>query len=75
MQSNLAVVNMDELRVLVAENSIKNEIWDSAQAAEYLKVTVTTVKAQASAGLVPGIKIGKNWRFSSIALYRHVAGL
>lgn len=71
--TNLTLVSMDDLHVLLSEKAIKNEILDISQAAEYLKVTETTTRKQAELGLVPGRKIGREWRFSSIALYEYVA--
>lgn len=71
--TNLALVNLDDLKILLAENELKNEIWETEKAAEYLKISVSHLKAQARVGVVPGQKIGDGWRFSSIALYKLVA--
>lgn len=71
--TNLALVNLDDLKILLAENELKNEVWETEQAAEFLKISVSHLKAQARAGVVPGQKIGDGWRFSSIALYEYVA--
>lgn len=69
----LALVSLEDLRILIAENSIKNEVWTCAEAAKYLKVHPTTVARQADKGVIPGVKIGTDWKFSSIALYELVA--
>ena len=71
--TNLALVNLDDLKILLAENELKNEIWETEKAAEYLKISVSHLKAQARSGVIPGQKIGDGWRFSSIALYKLVA--
>ncbi|WP_314578577.1 helix-turn-helix domain-containing protein [Enterococcus gilvus] len=71
--TNLALVNLDDLKILLAENELKNEVWETEQAAEFLKISVSHLKAQARAGVVPGQKLGDGWRFSSIALYKLVA--
>lgn len=69
----LALLDLDDLKILMAENAIKNEVWDSAKAADYLDISKPTLFAQAKAGEVPGVKIGNDWKFSSIALYEYVA--
>lgn len=43
------------------------------QAAAFLKVHPDTVRKYAKEGSIPGVKIGTDWRFSSIALYEYVA--
>ena len=71
--TNLALVNLDDLKIVLAENELKNEIWEPDEAARFLKISVSHLKAQARKGEVPGQKIGDVWRFSSIALYEYVA--
>lgn len=73
MPQTLALVNLEDLRVILSEKSIKNEVWDSAKASDYLGSSVSTVNKEAEAGIIPGVKVGKNWKFSSIALYEYVA--
>lgn len=68
--TNLALVNLDDLKILLAENEIKNETWTSKQAADYLKTTVPTLLKEVEKGNVPAVRIGKDWKFSSIAMYR-----
>ncbi|MGG5338507.1 hypothetical protein IGJ48_001201 [Enterococcus pernyi] len=70
---NLALVNLDDLKILLSENSIPNEVWNSKQAADYLTVSVPTLHKEAELGKVPGVRIGKDWQFSSIALYQYVS--
>ncbi len=41
-----------------------SDILTTREAAEYLKLSVETVKAQARAGQMPAMKIGREWRFS-----------
>ena len=40
------------------------DILTAKEAAEYLKLSVETVKAKAREGLMPAAKIGREWRFS-----------
>lgn len=70
--TNLTLVNLDDLKVLLAENEIKNEVWESKKAADYLDISVPTLHKLAEDGEVPGKKLGKNWKFSSIALYQYI---
>ena len=72
---NLAIISVDDLKVFVSEQAIKNEVWDTKKAAKYLDVSVETVKKQARNKEIPAVKIGSDWKFSSIALYRFVACL
>ncbi|WHA08823.1 helix-turn-helix domain-containing protein [Enterococcus montenegrensis] len=69
----LALLDLNDLKILMAENTIKNEVWDSAKAADYLDISKPTLFAQAKIGKIPGIQIGNDWKFSSIALYEYVA--
>lgn len=66
---SLALVNLDDLRVLLAENEIKNEVWNSKKAADYLTTSVQTLLKEVEKGNVPAVRIGKDWKFSSIAMY------
>ncbi len=65
--------SLEDLQILLAENEIKNEVWEMPQAAAFLKVHPDTVRKYAKEGSIPGVKIGTDWRFSSIALYEYVA--
>ena len=40
------------------------EILTAKQAAEFLQISVDTLKAQAAAGMIPAAKVGREWRFS-----------
>ena len=40
------------------------EILTTEQAAEYLQLSVETVKRKARASMIPAAKIGREWRFS-----------
>lgn len=71
--TNLALVNIEDLKVIMAESEIKNEVWNCEEAAKYLKVSKPTLTREATKGTVPGVKVGSDWRFSSIALYEHVS--
>lgn len=71
--TNLTLVSMDDLRIMLSEKTIKNEVWDASQAAEFLKTTEQTVRKEAESGILPGAKVGRAWRFSSIALYEYLS--
>lgn len=73
MPHTLALINLDDLRVILSEEIIKNEVWGSQEAADYLGSSASTINKEAEAGVIPGVKVGKNWKFSSIALYEYVA--
>ncbi|MDT2751502.1 helix-turn-helix domain-containing protein [Enterococcus thailandicus] len=68
----LILVNLTDLKVLLSESTIKNEVWNTKQAAAYLKTTTRTVSKDAESGKIPAAKVGREWRFSSIALYQYL---
>jgi len=70
----LTLVKIDDLKALLAELKIKNEVWDTKQAAEYLKTTTRMLTKDAESGKIPAAKVGREWRFSSIALYQYLKG-
>lgn len=70
----LALVNLSDLKASLAESEIANEVWDTKQAAEYLKTTTRTLTEDAESGKIPAAKVGREWRFSSIALYQYLKG-
>ena len=74
MVQNLALVSLDDLQLFVAKQAIKNEVWGTDEAAKYLKCSPTQVKKQANEGTIPAVKLGAEWRFSSIALFEFVYG-
>lgn len=69
----LALVSLDDLKVLLSEKAIPNETWNSKQAADYLEITLPTLFKETKAGKIPGVKIASEWKFNSIALYCLVA--
>ncbi|MGM0239901.1 helix-turn-helix domain-containing protein [Enterococcus sp. AZ103] len=69
----LALVSLDDLKVLISEKAIPNEVWDSQQAAQYLKITLPTLFKETKSGNIPGVQVGNKWKYSSIALYCLVA--
>ncbi|MGG5313862.1 hypothetical protein IGL24_002565 [Enterococcus sp. DIV2371] len=71
---HLTLVNIADLKASLAEAEIKNEIWDTKEAAAYLKTTTRTLTKDAELGKVPAAKVGREWRFSSIALFRYLNG-
>lgn len=73
MPQTLTLIDMDDLRVILSEEIIKNEVWETEQAAEYLKTSAPTLLKEAKAGRVPGVQVGLKWKFSSIALYHYVS--
>lgn len=70
---NLSLVNLDDLKILMSEQAIPNEVWGTKKAADYLGVSLSTCKKEAAEGNIPAVKIGADWKFSSIALFEHVA--
>lgn len=57
---NLALVNLDDLKFLLSEQSIPNKVWSSKQAADFLTVSVPTLLKEAEAGYVSGVRIGND---------------
>lgn len=72
--TNLALLSLGDLKIMLAENEIKNEVWDAKRAAVYLNISQQTLKKEAAKGNIPGTKVGDAWRFSSLALYEFVKG-
>ena len=56
--------------------SIKDvdEVITPSQVAALLKIHVKTVYRLAEVGVIPGNKIGRNWRFSKKSILRLVSG-
>lgn len=71
--TNLALVNLDDLYLLLAEKSIPNEVWGTKEASDFLKISAVTCKKEAAKGNIPAVKVGSDWKFSSIALFEFVA--
>ena len=51
-----------------------DEVITPSQVAALLKIHVKTVYRLAEAGVIPGNKIGRNWRFSKKSILRLVSG-
>lgn len=73
MSQTLVLVDLNDLERLLVKTKIRNEVWDSAKAADYLEISKSTLLEQARAGKVPGEQVGDKWKFSSIALFCLVA--
>lgn len=44
------------------------------EAAQLLRLTADTVRRQASAGLLPGVRLGRHWRFEHERLHAYLRG-
>jgi len=53
---------------LIIVNERNDEIMTVEEVAEYLKIKRRTVCDLAQKGLVPGVKIGRQWRFKKEAI-------
>ena len=51
---------------------VDDEVLTADEAAELLKVSVQTVLKESREGRLPGIKVGREWRYSRFALMRHL---
>ncbi len=51
-----------------------DEVITPSQVAALLKIHVKTVYRLVEAGVIPGNKIGRNWRFSKKSILRLVSG-
>lgn len=51
---------------------VDDEVLTADEAALLLKVSVQTVLKESREGRLPGIKIGREWRYSRTALMRHL---
>ena len=51
---------------------VDDEVLTADEAAVLLKVSVQTVLKESRDGRLPGIKVGREWRYSRIALMRHL---
>ena len=50
------------------------DVLDLNEAADLLRVSERTVRTKAKAGLLPGTKVGRDWRFSRAALLKYLEG-
>lgn len=67
--TNLALVNLDDLRFILSENAIPNETWNSKKTADFFTTTIPTLLKEVEKGTVPAVRMGKDWKFSSIAMH------
>lgn len=56
------------------ESSVSDELLTVAEVAGYLRISETTVYRLLQQGLLPGAKVGSNWRVSQHALDTFLAG-
>lgn len=49
-----------------------DEVLTADEAAALLKVSLQTVLKESRDGRLPGIKVGREWRYSRVALMRHL---
>ncbi|WP_314063537.1 helix-turn-helix domain-containing protein [uncultured Vagococcus sp.] len=73
MGQNLALIDMEDLRAILSEKVIKNEVWGTKEASNYLNVSISHLTKQSLAGNIPCVKIGSEWKYSSIALFEFVS--
>jgi excisionase family DNA binding protein len=57
---------------VAVEDAFGDEVLTAEEAAQLLRVTVQTVLKESRAGRLPGIKVGREWRYSRNALIRHL---
>ena len=53
--------------------SSDDDVLNSAEAAAYLRVAVSTITEEAKRGRLPGRRVGKGWRFSRRVLEQWLA--
>jgi len=51
---------------------VDDEVLTADEAAALLKVSAQTVLKESREGRLPGIKVGREWRYSRLALLRHL---
>ncbi len=52
---------------------MEDEILTAEEAAELLRVGLATLLKESRLGRLPGVKVGREWRYSKQALMQHVA--
>jgi len=52
--------------------SERDEVLTADEAAELLRVHVQTVLKESREGRLPGVKVGREWRYSREALLQHL---
>jgi excisionase family DNA binding protein len=54
------------------DDEYDDQVLTAEEAAELLRVSVQTVLKESRLGVIPGVKIGREWRYSRRALIRHL---
>lgn len=49
-----------------------DDVLTAEEAAGLLRVSVATVLKETRAGRLPGVKVGREWRYSRVALLHHL---
>jgi excisionase family DNA binding protein len=52
----------------------EGDVFSTEELAAYLKLPESTVRQQVREGKIPGVKVGKAWRFHKAAIDRWLAG-
>lgn len=60
---NMSIVSQDIPKK--EDNSFTNPLWTVADVASYLRLKTDTVRGMVRRGELPGIKVGRVWRFKS----------
>lgn len=45
-----------------------DQLWTVKEVAQYLRLTPETIRAMARRGQLPGVKVGRSWRFRSLMI-------
>lgn len=59
---------MDRLADKIADRMLASDVLTVEEAAQLLRLHPTTIREQATSGVLPGFKFGKFWRFRRAAL-------
>lgn len=54
------------------DEQIADCVLNADEAAELLRVSVQTVLKESRDGRLPGVKVGREWRYSREALFQHL---
>jgi len=54
------------------EDLAEDDVLTAEEAAGLLRVSVSTVLKESRAARLPGVKVGREWRYSRLALLRHL---
>ena len=55
--------NTSQVKMKQEDNSIPNPLWTVADVARYLRLKTETVRGMVRRGELPGMKVGRVWRF------------